>query len=120
MTLTGCGSEEEVAAPTDETSTLIFGRGGDSVSLDPANVTDGESLIVTTNVFDTLINYAESTTDLIPGLATSWEPSEDGLTWTFKLRDDVKFHDGSPLTVEDVKFTFDFAKEVKAPITYLK
>ncbi len=107
MTLTGCGSEDEATTPTDENSTLIFGRGGDSVSLDPANVTDGESLIVTTNVFDTLINYAESTTDLIPGLATSWENSEDGLTWTFKLRDDVKFHDGTDFNADAVVFNFN-------------
>lgn len=42
-----------------------------------------------------------------PGLAKSWETSEDGLVWTFYLREDVKFHDGKPLTAEDVKWTFD-------------
>ncbi|WP_344302714.1 ABC transporter substrate-binding protein [Nocardioides bigeumensis] len=42
-----------------------------------------------------------------PGLATEWETSEDGLTWTFKIRDDVVFSDGEPLTSADVKFTLD-------------
>jgi peptide/nickel transport system substrate-binding protein len=43
----------------------------------------------------------------IPSLAKSWETSEDGLVWTFFLRDDVRFHDDHPLTAQDVKFTYD-------------
>ena len=42
-----------------------------------------------------------------PSLAESWEESEDGLTYTFKLRPGLKFHNGDPLTTEDVKFSFD-------------
>jgi len=107
--LTGCGSSDEPApaTPAEEKTTLIFGRGGDSVSLDPANVTDGESLNVTTNIFDTLINYAEGTTDLVPGLATSWESSEDGLVWTFQLLEGVKFHDGTDFNADAVVFNFN-------------
>lgn len=45
--------------------------------------------------------------EFVPGLATEWEISEDGLTWTFKLREDVSFHDGTPLNAEAVKASFD-------------
>ncbi|MUG69279.1 hypothetical protein GNP93_01175 [Paenibacillus validus] len=47
-----------------------------------------------------------------PWLATSWEVTEDKKTYTFKLRDDVKFHDGTPFDAEAVKFTFD---RIKSP-----
>lgn len=115
LSLTGCGGTEETAAPPENNEqpappkeeVLVFGRGGDSVSLDPANVTDGESLNVTTNIYDTLIDYAEGTTDLVPGLALSWESSEDGLVWTFNLRQGVKFHDGTDFNADAVVFNFN-------------
>ena len=44
--------------------------------------------------------------ELIPGIATNWEVSGDGKTWTFTIRDGVKFHDGQPVTAEDVHFTW--------------
>lgn len=56
--------------------------------------------------------------NLSAGLAQSWAPSRDGLTWTFKLRTGVRFHDGTPLTAEAVKFTIEraLAPETKSPI----
>ena len=63
--------------------TLIFGRGGDSIGLDPALEEDGESFKVCDNIYDTLVQYKEGSTELEPGLATSWESSEDGLIWDF-------------------------------------
>lgn len=95
--------------------TLIFGRQGDSVSLDPANVTDGESLRVTRQVYDALLDYSEKDTSIRPALATSWENSADGLTWTFKLRKNVKFHDGTPFNAEAVKFNFDRWRDKSNP-----
>ncbi len=87
--------------------TLIFGRGADSVSLDPAIVTDGESLRVTKNIFDTLLDYEDDSMIVIPALAEEWKISDDGLTYTFSLRQGVKFHDGTPFNAEAVKFNFD-------------
>ena len=87
--------------------TFIFGRGGDSVGLDPALEEDGESFKVCDNIYDTLIQYKDGSTDLEPGLAKSWESSEDGLVWTFHLRKGVTFHDGTPFNAEAVLFSLN-------------
>ncbi|MEK3763598.1 ABC transporter substrate-binding protein [Solibacillus sp. FSL K6-4121] len=81
---------------------LVFGRGADSVSLDPGIVTDGESFKVTQNLFETLLNFGEQDTTINPGLAKEWEVSEDGLTYTFQLEEGVMFHDGTDFNAEAV------------------
>ncbi|WP_284141073.1 ABC transporter substrate-binding protein [Virgibacillus sp. LDC-1] len=86
---------------------LVFGRGADSIQLDPSKVTDGESIYVTNQIYDTLVRYEEESTEVKPALATEWKVSEDGKVWTFQLRDDVKFHDGNDFTAEDVVFNFE-------------
>jgi peptide/nickel transport system substrate-binding protein len=63
------------------------------------------------HVFDSLVRR-EGDMSLVPSLATSWKQL-DPVTWEFKLRKDVRFHDGKPLTAEDVKFTFDRIMDVK-------
>ncbi len=90
-----------------EGGTFVFGRGGDSVKLDPAVVTDGESFRVTDQIFETLVQFNGSTTDIKPGLAKSWEISPDGLVYTFTLREGVRFHDGTPFDADAVKWNFD-------------
>ncbi|WP_245864267.1 ABC transporter substrate-binding protein [Fredinandcohnia onubensis] len=119
--LVGCsgGSEEgnenqnEGDKPKEETPTgevqkeLVFGRGGDSVSLDPISTTEGETFKVTVNIFETLLNYGEQDTTLQPGLATEWTPSEDGLEYTLKLREGVKFHDGTDFNADAVVKNFE-------------
>ncbi len=87
--------------------TFIFGRGGDSVGLDPALEEDGESFKVCDNIYDTLIQYKDGSTEIEPGLATSWESSENGLVWTFYLRKGVTFHDGTPFNAEAVLFSLN-------------
>ena len=87
--------------------TLIFGRGGDSVGLDPALEEDGESFKVCDNIYDTLVQYKDESTELEAGLATNWESSEDGLIWTFHLRTGVTFHDGTPFNAEAVLFSLN-------------
>lgn len=86
--------------------TLIVGRGGDSVTLDLATATDGESWRVGSEILDTLVKLEGTSTKVVPWLAESWE-SEDSQTWTFKLREGVKFHDGTPCNAEAVKWNFD-------------
>lgn len=107
--LAGCGSgdKKETSSDSNGGKTLIYGRSGDSVSLDPAVVTDGESFKVTTNIFETLINFGEQDTSLQPGLAKKWEGSKDGLTYTFELQEGVKFQDGTDFNADAVVKNFD-------------
>ncbi len=87
--------------------TLIFGKGRDATRLDPADTTDGESSIVTENVFDKLIHFQEDSTALEPGLATSWDVAPDGKAYTFHLRRGVTFHDGTPFDAAAVAVNFE-------------
>ena len=94
-----------VAQGPKKGGTLIYGRGGDSVGLDPAYETDGNSFMVCDNIYEALVFYKDESTDVEPGLATSWDISPDGKTYTFKLRKGVKFHDGTPFTADAVVFS---------------
>jgi peptide/nickel transport system substrate-binding protein len=97
------GDGETEMMPSD--NTLIFGRGGDSITLDPSQVLDGESAKVCDMIFDTLVQYREDTTDIEPALAVAWDSSADGLTWTFQLRQGVQFHDGTPFNANVAAFS---------------
>ena len=86
--------------------TLIFGSSGDASRLDPADVTDGESIQRMDNIFEGLVEYVPGTTEIQPCLAESWKVSNDGLKITFNLRKGVKFHDGSDVNADAVVFSF--------------
>ena len=87
--------------------TLVWGRGADSVGLDQAHEDDGESFKVAENIFDNLVQFKTASTEIEPGLATSWEVSADGLIYTFKLRPGVMFHDGTPFNAAAVVFSIE-------------
>jgi peptide/nickel transport system substrate-binding protein len=113
----GCGGDDdEASGDTNAASTegggasggtLVFGTSSDPVVLDGALVSDGESLRVIDQIFETLVSLKPGTTELEPGLAESWELSDDGLTYTFKLREGVKFHDGTAFNAAAVCTNFD-------------
>ena len=94
------------AAGAAQGGTLIWGRGGDSVSLDLAQATDGESIKAGIQMLENLVIFDKESMDVVPQLAESWTVSEDGLTWTFKLRKRVKFHDGEPFNARAVYDSF--------------
>lgn len=77
------------------------------VPLEPATALEGPAALVARQVFDTLVAYRESTTDVEPALATRWRVSRDGLVWSFTLRPGVRFHDGSALTAAEVAQSFE-------------
>src|SRR6478752_2814985 len=83
-------------------------QGTDVDTLDPAVSRSTPSQVVFNNIFNTLVRWKDTKlTEIVPDLAESWTKSEDGLKWTFKLRKDVKFHDGTPFDAEAVKFSLD-------------
>jgi peptide/nickel transport system substrate-binding protein len=86
---------------------LVIGQIAEPKSLDPHAVTAVNDFRILVNVYDGLTRYKDGTLEVEPSLAESWEISEDGKTYTFKLREGVSFHDGSPFNAEAVKFNFD-------------
>jgi peptide/nickel transport system substrate-binding protein len=107
--LTACGQ-----GANDPTDTLIFAQGADPRGLDPAMVDDGESSKVIVNIYEGLLKYAKDSTKLEPCLAESWKVSDDGLTYTFKLRKGVKFQDGTDFNAEAVKVNIERQMEGNA------
>ena len=90
--------------PSASAVTLVYGGNGEPVSLEPVNITDGISILVQHQIYDTLVHFKDGTTDTEPGLATSWKSNATGTQWTFNLRKNVKFHDGTPFNADAVVF----------------
>lgn len=86
---------------------LIYHLSAEPATLNPITATDAyESTVNSRNIYETLVERNNETLELNPVLAESWEISEDKLTYTFKLRKDVKWQDGEPFTSEDVVFSY--------------
>lgn len=90
--------------------TLIWGHSETTQNLDIHQTGTASTLRVLENVHSAIFTVDENL-KIIPALAESYEQSEDGLTYTLKLRPGVKFHDGSDMTSEDVKYSFERAKD---------
>lgn len=86
----------------------------DVATLDPAIGYDWQNWSMIKSIFDGLMDYVPGTTELRPGLAETYSVSDDGLTYTFRLRPGVKFHNGREMTAEDVKYSLD---RVTNPVT---
>jgi peptide/nickel transport system substrate-binding protein len=86
---------------------LVVGQIAEPKSMDPHAVTAVNDFRILVNLYDGLVRYKSGTLEVEPALAESWDISEDGRTYTFKLREDVSFHDGTPFNAEAVKFNFD-------------
>lgn len=88
-------------APADP-GTLRVGLPVLPLSLDPATALEGPVPLVARQVFDTLVRYTDGGSDVEPALAVQWSVSRDGLIWTLRLREGVRFHDGTLLTSQQV------------------
>ena len=114
LALTACAASDRDATGDEtadggsaERDTFIFAASSDPASLDPAFANDGESFRVARQIFEGLVGTEPGTADPAPLLAESWDVSEDGLTYTFDLKADVMFHDGTPFDGEAVCANFE-------------
>ncbi|GHF75333.1 peptide/nickel transport system substrate-binding protein [Amycolatopsis bartoniae] len=105
VSMSACASERGSGGGADDT--FVFGAAGAPKNFDPIFNDDGESFRPVRQMFDTLVTYKPGTTELEGDLATAWTPSPDGKSWTFTLRQGVKFHDGTPFNAAAVCFNFD-------------
>ncbi|MFN8661426.1 MAG: ABC transporter substrate-binding protein, partial [Thermomicrobiales bacterium] len=86
--------------------TLRFGRSTDSDNLDPVTNDGNVNIWYFMSIYDQLVRVAPDGITLEPALAKSWEVSDDGITYTFHLREGVKFSDGTPFTADDVIYSW--------------
>lgn len=115
LTLAGCAGPDAAsgaasdAAPTDPTpgGTLRFALGAAPQGVDPQQVGTNVSIYVARQLADSLTDQDPETGEIVPWLAESWDVSDDLTRFTFHLRDGVTFSDGSPLTADDVRASFD-------------
>jgi peptide/nickel transport system substrate-binding protein len=96
-------NEQALAA---ESKTLAWSRGDDLRTQDPQEISGLMEGTIARLLYDPLID-TDANMQPVPCLATEWKMAEDGLSITFKLRDGVQYHDGTPFTADSVKFTFD-------------
>ncbi len=97
-----------VSALAQQPGVLTVGASVEPPTLDPQRDAGGPASEVEESIFETLVAF-DNDMKLVPKLAESWVISEDGKTYTFRLRPGVVFHDGTPLNAEAVKFTFERA-----------
>jgi peptide/nickel transport system substrate-binding protein len=103
--LVGCARSSAPDGAAGPRDTLIFSAPADATTLDPHNTTDTESDQVIGMVFEGLLGFDEKM-QIVGRLAESWGVAEDGVTWTFKLRQGIRFHDGARFDAEAVRRNF--------------
>jgi peptide/nickel transport system substrate-binding protein len=110
LTMIGAASAQS-PSPTPEKLTFIVGQTNDVRTFNPLKAIESPEYETMGVMYDTLLGWDKDTMEPVPGLATDWSVSDDGLTWTFTIRDDATWSDGEPLTASDIAFTFNFILE---------
>jgi peptide/nickel transport system substrate-binding protein len=105
LVVAGCSTGERVDLGDASAGNLVAAIAGEPDQLDPHKTTAYFSFEVLENVFDTLVE-PDANLQMRPALAESWQVSPDQLTWTFRLRRGVTFHDGTPFTADDVVYSY--------------
>lgn len=115
VSLAACGDKSQGTPNGNEgetgfKDTIIFAPNTDAASLDPHTQNDTTSEQIVKMLYSTLLKFADNG-EIVGDLAEDWEVSEDQRTWTFKLKEGIKFHDGTEVTAESVKGTFERAMD---------
>lgn len=107
----GCSSptSDDTGGPSG--GTLAIGVNADIVETIPSAIQQYNTLSIMSNMYDQLVREPVSGTEPEPRLASSWDISDDRMTYTFHLRTDVQFHDGAKMTSNDVKWSIDYARD---------
>jgi peptide/nickel transport system substrate-binding protein len=120
LSLTACASKTTKPNPDPGNTTtppvsktLNFIEGVDISTLDPAQATDRPTQTVLRHIFENLVDTDPATGGPKPWLATSWKVSDDKLQWTFQLKSDVKFSDGTPLNAAVAKAALERLLDAK-------
>jgi len=104
----GTGTAGSGTSSSGLSDTIIYAQGADPRALDPAFFDDGESAKVACNIYEGLYRYGDEDTQVLPSLAIDLpDITDDGLIYTIKLREGVKFHDGTDFDAEAVKASVD-------------
>lgn len=111
LALSACtgSSGDDSAADGD----LVIARAQDVLSLLPQSTTQNADIWTSQQLYETLTMNRADGTGIEPGLATKWEESKDRTSWTFHLRQDVKFHSGKEMNADDVVFSLNYARNTK-------
>jgi peptide/nickel transport system substrate-binding protein len=113
------GMEQPVGEPVDGDWIVRRLEAGPK-TLNPFTARDEYQFIVNEYVYESLLDRDKKTLEVVPKLAESYTISGDHLEYTFKLRRDVKFHDGTPMTARDVQFCFERIKDPKVDAAHLR
>lgn len=112
LIFSSCSSSEPSSNPTPDTPDASEGKSltialvTDAMSLDPHMKDSGTETSLAAHLYDTLVEY-NTDMSLKPGVAESWEVADDGVTWTFHIREGIKFQNGNDLKADDVVYSFE-------------
>ncbi|WP_255171173.1 ABC transporter substrate-binding protein [Natrononativus amylolyticus] len=104
----------------DDDSTLVYATTISPSTIDPMGVSDNFENIYAVNVYDSLLSYTDDTPpEIVESLATEWEVGDDDQTYQFTLRDDATFHNGDPVTADDVVYSFQRMHDMQAGLSWM-